>query len=122
MIRNPRVRQPLAALLLGLTLGGCHSWRVETGNPSQAIASQPSRSIRVQKRDGEVLEIDLPKVVGDSIRGLRADRFGNIRVVVALADVRRLESNHLSGRKSALFVTGIVLVVVAGCLHCRGGI
>ena len=70
MIRNPRVRQPLAALLLGLTLGGCQSWRVEPGNSSQVIAQFPRHAIRVQKRDGEVLEIDAPKVVDDSIRGL----------------------------------------------------
>ena len=77
MIRSPRVRQPLAALSLGLTVGGCTSWRVEPGNRSQAIAQSARHAIRVQMRDGEVLVIDDPKVVGDSIRGAMRYAPGN---------------------------------------------
>ena len=108
MIRNPRVRQPLAALLLGLTLGGCQSWRIEPGNPSQAIAQSPRHTIRVQKRDGEVLVIDDPKVSGDSIRGAMRYAPGEPSVVVALSDVQRVETTHFHAGKTFLML-GIVL-------------
>ena len=123
MIRNPRVRQPLAALLLGLTLGGCHSWRVATGNPSQAVLQEPSRTIRVQTRDGRVLEIDEPKVVGDSIRGLvqYAPADSSAPVVVALSDVRRLETKYFNRGKTFLTL-GIALTIstfIAGSCQAK---
>ena len=117
MIRSPWVRQPLAALLLGLTLGGCHSWRVETASASQAIATQPSRSIRVQKRDGEVLVIDKPRVVGDSIQGLMADLPGNLSVAVALSDVQRVETNHFDAGKT--WLTLGILTIALGAVAAR---
>ena len=111
MIRSPRVRQPLAALSLGLTVGGCTSWRVEPGNRSQAIAQSARHAIRVQMRDGEVLVIDDPKVVGDSIRG-GAMRYapGEPSVAVALSDVQRVETTQFHAGKTFLML-GIVLPI-----------
>ena len=120
MIRNPRVRQPLAALLLGLTLGGCQSWRVVPGNPSQAIAQFPRHAIRVQLRDGEVLVLDAPKVVDDSIRGLvhYAPGDSSAPVVVALSDVRRLETMDVNRGKTFLtlgIALSISLIIAGSC-------
>ena len=119
MIRNPIVRQPLAALLLGLTLGGCTNWHVQTGSPSQ-IVRQPSpgmrtppHTIRVQKRDGEIVEIDQPKVVGDSIRGVLRKVQGEPIGAVALSDVSRVETPQSDDVAAAI---GIVLLVSAFAL------
>ena len=111
MIRSSLVRQPLAALLLGLTLGGCTSWRLEPGGPTQAIAQHPSRTVRVQKRGGEVLVIDDPKVVGDSIHGVMRYAPGEPSVAVALSDVQRVETAHIHAGKTILNL-GIALTIV----------
>ena len=53
MIRSPWVRQPLAALLLGLTLGGCHRLR------SAAPASTECRLETRRPTDISCLRSDL---------------------------------------------------------------
>ena len=122
MIRNPMVRQPLSALMLGLTLGGCYRWSAPPGGPSQLMEQTHPSVLRVHRREGQVLEIARPQIVGDSIHGVVEDAGRPpVAVVVALSDVQRVETRHFRPVRTYLMVGGVTLLLLFSQFLRAGG-
>jgi len=97
---------PLA--LLALAAGACTSWHHPASPAPEVVARQHGRgSVRVLRRDGSVLVLRTPSVVGDSIIGVGGSP--PRRTSVALADVERVETRGFSPAKTC----GLVLVYFA---------
>jgi hypothetical protein len=87
----------------------CHTWQA---NPS-AIPDNGLRRgsyVRVHSGTGAKLEFTVVNVTSDSLIG----RSGKDRIVVALADIRRVDTARFSGDRTAAMVVASVLAIPAG--------
>ena len=100
----------LPAVLLSLAAGGCTSWHHQASPAPEVVARQHGRgSVRVLRRDGSVLILQTPSVVGDSIIGVGGDP--PRRTGVALADVQRVDRRGFSPAKTGGLVVAYFAVV-----------
>ena len=102
-------------LLLPLVLAGCVSWQ-PARRPESALEQIRTRpqALRVTLKDQSVITYRVPVVRGDSIFEGDA-QFGTGRTV-AIADVARTETRHVSGGRVVLvgigaFVLSVVLLL-----------
>ena len=108
MIRFRRV--PAAAAML-VAANACSQWQIEP-RPAQAIVADgaPAR-LRVELRDGSVVDLSAPTVVGDTLYGLipGSQPAGRPldRRAVPLADVERVALQ----RKQMLLTTGSIILL-----------
>ena len=101
---TPRVAARFHRLALLLCLPACHSWRPVELAPARDFG--PSARVRVERQDLSWVAVSGPRVVGDSLLGLRGR--SSAHTAVALADVRRADQRRFSGRRTSLLVGGIV--------------
>lgn len=88
---------------------GCYTWTPTPTSPA------PSRSVRVTLKDGRVIALDQPQVVGDSLIGKWhqcCDPPWGERTAIALADLSpRIEEEHFSfWRTAGLIYLGLSAV------------
>jgi len=104
-----RFRQVVAGLVLVTYLPGCTGWHEVPGVQPEVIGM--ARVVRAMLKDGQAIELEMPKIVGDSIVGSRMVVRGyepprRVRISVALGDVARMETG--GGGGSFLFL-GLLL-------------
>jgi len=113
----PRYRQivtGVAMLLLSMLAAGCHTWKVQPLNPSQA--SQWSRPIRVTLASGELLTLYAARVSSDTLFGTPRSTGGaqaGTLVALPMRDVRAIDERVFSGDRTAGVVVGSVLGALA---------
>lgn len=102
-----RPRTTIAIVSVTVLLAGCAGWR---RLPETEIAPRLSteRPVRVQLRDGSVLVLDQPRVVGDSLIGNLGPT--HERTAVALSAVQSLDERSVSVLRTA----GVVALVYVG--------
>ncbi len=124
--RHPGIRAVLA-LLLALQ-AGCSTWRVQPVAPAEVLAEQPHKRVRLTLVDGGRVEIHCPRLVSDSVIGVRSDTTGcravapaaaRESVAVALSQVDSVALRKPSaGRSIGLFfgvILGVLVVFAAVC-------
>ena len=100
----------VTATLLSLAAGACTSWHAQSSPAPEVVARQHGRgSVRVLRRDGSVMILQTPSVVGDSIIGVGGDP--PRRTGVALADVQRVDARGFSPTRTGGLVLGYFAVV-----------
>ncbi len=98
------LRGPLAALLAGLTLGGCMTWRAVPGVPRDFRSPRPVHAIRVSRSNGEKVVLREPQVVNDTLRGLWLRGIRDAEVAIPLAEVTQVEIEVVSPGRTALAI------------------
>ena len=125
-MRTITVRRVLSAILLPAYLASCTSWQVPPVSPEQAITEDQPSKIRVTLTDSSTVEMEQPRIVGDTLRGLvkggEDDSLGECDVL--LADIATLTVPKTDVTKSVFLGLGIaagafvVAVAAAVALYC----
>lgn len=105
-----RTTKLILALLTAATLPACTAYRTVADPVATLQAPKPVKDARVTLRTGERLELDFPRVEGDSLSGFL---FGGELRTVALADVVRVEAKKVSAGRTAGLVLGMAVVGTA---------
>jgi hypothetical protein len=106
------LRGPLVALLAGLTLGGCMTWRAVPDVPRDFRSPRPVHAIRVSRSNGEKIVLRDPSVVNDTLRGSWFREDNLTQYAIPLAEVTKVEIEVVSPGRTALAVA--VAGVAAG--------
>lgn len=113
-------RQVISAVLLALFLSSCTSWQVPTVGPEQVIADDHPSKIRVTRKDHSVVELQQPRVVGDTLLGIVKAPSGaassGLEYRVLLADVATVEVRMTDGTKTGLLAMGLAAAAVIGAV------
>ncbi len=126
-MRTITVRRVLSAILLPAYLASCTSWQVPPVSPEQAITEDQPSKIRVTLTDSSTVEMEQPRIVGDTLRGLvkggEDDSLGERDVL--LADIATLTVPKTDVTKSVFLGLGIaagafVVAVAAAFAYCGG--
>ena len=112
-LRSSRLQQ----LVFLLCLPACHSWQPVELAPARDFGS--GASVRVERLDFSRVAFSGPRVVGDSLLGLRGS--SSTHVAIALTDVLRAHQRQFSGTRTTLLVgavaLGAALVVVGSYMN-----
>jgi hypothetical protein len=112
MLGAMRLRPFFASMCL--TVAACHTWQVQSGPSSSAVAlaaADSTKPVRLTLTSGADIEITAPHVVGDSIVGL--NRSTGQRVAFAVGDVHSVARQQVSAGRTALAAGGVTAVVLA---------
>jgi hypothetical protein len=115
------VIKPLV-FLLGLTLGGCVSWRPYEAGSSLSAKEHLPTSLRATRQDSTRLVLASPFVRGDTLYG----RVGYDTLGVSMEEIVGLEWERLSaGRTAGLLlgvpaVLGLTYLAMCGGSQCEG--
>ena len=97
-----------------ITVAGCHTWRVQPGPSSNAVAqaaADSTKPVRLTLTSGAVIEISTLHVGGDSVVGI--SRSTGQRVAFAVTDVQSVARREVSAGRTALAAGGITAVALA---------
>ena len=131
-MRSITVRRVLSSILLPVYLSSCTSWQVQSVSPEQVVTEDQPSTIRVTLTDSSELEMEQPRIVGDTLRGLVKgkpfsgtvkDEISLIERDVLLADIATVRVKKTNATTSILLGVGIVAVVgvVIIASECSGG-
>ena len=112
-------RRILSCILLPAYLSSCTSWHVQSASPEQVITEDQPSKIRVTLTDGSELEMEQPRIVGDTLRGMVKGGVESSpgetavhRVLVErdvlLTDIVTLKVRKSDVAKSILLFTGLI--------------
>lgn len=105
-----RSRRTVAAVLLGLSLPGCHHWVQPQGaTPQDYVAAEQPPKVRVTCSDSTRLILVAPSVVGDTILGEVPDDARPVRL--AIADVGKIEIRRFDVGATLGVVFAVVVVL-----------
>ncbi len=128
-MRSITVRRVLSSILLPLYLSSCTYWQVPPVSPEQAITEDQPSKIRVTLTDSSTVEMEQPRIVGDTLRGLvkgappsnaqQGAKYVRSERDVLLADiatVRIKKTNVARTVGTALFAVAVVAILVSDAL------
>lgn len=112
-----------AHLLLAALFAGCHTWRVETAPPQQAILEGKKSAVRITRPDSSVVVLHTPYIARDTVWGLATSggaagkRPGTrlneeFRREVPLAEVQQIETQKVDAVATGFAVLGGGLLVL----------
>jgi hypothetical protein len=114
----PSTAAACAVLLLALGVTSCSKWEVEQTSPASFLVSDPPGAIRVERHDGSVVELVQPKVHENELSGLvpgsAAPGAPFRRVLIPLADIRRVASRRSDTKRTLGAVISAPLIYFAG--------
>ena len=122
MLRHPLVRSPIASLMLGLTLGACSNFRVDTPPTPAVVATNPKyETIRVKTRDARIVVVSEPRLERDTLFGYSSSgAFAADRpVALPVRDVEPVSTRHFNALKSVGLVVGVIVPACYGALLWR---
>lgn len=101
------VHRSITIAMAALSLSGCSSWRPLTTPVPEHVASQPQRRLRLTLTNGERVEVDVPRVLLDSVVGVTPDR-ERARMAIALENIAEAEQRQSDGEKTMVaFLAGV---------------
>jgi hypothetical protein len=107
------LRRATGWLVPGLLLVGCVKWHPESASPDAVAASSP-KAIRVERRDGVVVELVRVDVANDTLTGLqpRSSPAGKPlnRVAIPVDQIARIGSRRADSRR---MIAGIIALPLA---------
>ena len=68
--RSSTVRRVVSGMLLLVYLSSCTSWKVPPVSPAQVITEDQPSKIQITLNDSSTMELEQPRLVGDTVRGL----------------------------------------------------
>jgi len=114
-----RTIQLASILVLTAALPACTAYRTLPQGPvALQAAPRPIKEARFTLRSGERIEVEFPRVEGDSVQGFV---FGGAVQRLAVADVIRVEVHKVSVGKTAGLVLGMAVAGSAAAGAVRAG-
>lgn len=118
-MRRSIVRRCAGVLLMSAWLGGCTTWRAQNVAPQQYITEQRPARVQLMLSDSNVVLLEGPRILRDSVIGDQNIGNTNRRVAVPLGDVIAVRTGRVSIGKTLLAGAGIaggvaLMVVLAG--------
>ena len=112
------MRRILSCVLLPVYLSSCTSWQVQSVSPEQVVTEDQPSKIRVTLTDSLELEMEQPRVVGDTLRGLVKGGADDSLVErdVLLADIATVRVKKTNDTKTVflvLVITGAFVGAIA---------
>ena len=104
-------RVATAALVLGIA-GATACTKVQQVRPTQFIPEHSPDLVWVTHLDNTVLQVERPKVSGDTLHGVRRGTADTL--AIPLGQVRSVEVRTSDGAKTALLVTTAGIAAAAG--------
>jgi hypothetical protein len=111
--RGPAVVGVMAALTLGVAAGGCTAWKTESGRPGEVVAEKKPDRVRVNRYDGNTVELAQPLIAGDSLSGYGRNSPDSARVSMALSDVQSVSIQRVDAGKTAVLIAGLGVTAIA---------
>ena len=119
------MRRILSGLLLPAYLSSCTSWQVQPVSPEQAITEDQPSKIQLILSDSTMVEMEQPRIVGDTLRGLVKGGAEESLVErdVLLADIAtvRVRKTSVNGRFYAvgIYIAATAALLALGCaINC----
>ena len=125
MQRYFTLRRLTICLLFPAYLAACSSWHVQEVSPQELVTEEQPKKIRVTLIDGSQMEIEHPRVSGNTLIGceVRDRRYcpsdpgalleSGRQVSIPLSDVRDVAISKTDAGKITMLIVGTVLVVGA---------
>ena len=118
-MRRNVFRRSSAVLLMAAWLSGCTTWRAQNVTPQQYITEQRPDRVQLMLSDSNVVQLEGPRILRDSVIGDQNVGNTNRRVAVPLGDVVAVRTGRVSIGKTMLAGLGIaggvaLMVVLAG--------
>ncbi len=112
-MRSVTVRRVLSSILLPVYLSSCTSWQVQPVSPEQVVTEDQPSKIRVTLTDSSELEMEQPRIVGDTLRGLVKGGADDSLVErdVLLADIATVRVKKTDPGRTAFLGLGIAAVI-----------
>lgn len=119
MFRRPLVRCAIPSLALGLAVGACSHFQVDTRPIPKVVATTPkNETVRVKTRDARTVEVSEPRLERDTLFGYsRGSAVAQDRpVVLPLREVESLSTRQFKTLESVGLVVGILTVIFFGAV------
>lgn len=118
-MRRNVFRRCSGVLLMAAWLSGCITWRAQDVTPQQFITEQRPDKVQLMLSDSNVVQLEGPRILRDSVIGDQNIGNTNRRVAVPLGDVVAVRTGRVSIGKTLLAGLGIaggvaLMVVLAG--------
>ncbi|HJQ20148.1 MAG TPA: hypothetical protein VJ867_07360 [Gemmatimonadaceae bacterium] len=105
-------------VLCTMTAQACTVWVPQSGSAADAISARPVSRARVRQTDGTTITLNDPVIASDSVRGVVRHSvrkrnpgdpaYAATPVAIALSDVTRVELPHISKKRTAFLVAGLL--------------
>ena len=115
-------RRILSCLLLPVYLSSCTSWQVQPVSPEQVVTEEEPSRIRVTLADSSEVEMEQPRIVGDTLRGMvkgppPTDAQQGAEYVITerdvlLADIATVRVRKANVGKTLIGAVGITIALV----------
>ena len=116
-----------AGLLLLIGLAGCiNHWQPQAGPPALVVNRSSATQFRVTRRDGSRVNVERPRIEGDSLTGSLEptgpwpDTTG--RIAIPLPDIRSIDEREPDVVASVAVGTVVTLVIMFALLREGGGL
>lgn len=115
--RNSLPHRVVASLVLLALLSACSKWSTTRDPVEQVIRQQAPKKVRVRLADRRVVELQVPKIVGDTLKGYAYEVALSSRpsriVAIPLEDVRQLEVRKTDALATVLLIAGLGATAIA---------
>jgi len=106
------VRRDLFLAALAVTLAACVSWHSQNQPVQQVVGERHPGSVRVTLTNGSRMVLaGGPRIVGDTLVGLRTDDGSGRQVKLPIADVRQVAIERFSAGRTAILLAGAAAIV-----------
>jgi len=107
------VRRVLSSILLPVYLSSCTSWQVQSVSPEQVVTEDQPSAIRVTLTDSSKLEMEQPRIVGDTLRGLVKGESNDSLVErdVLLVEIATVRIKKTDPGRTAFLGLGIAAII-----------
>lgn len=107
------IRRVLSSVLLPVYLSSCTSWQVQSVSPEQVVTEDQPSAIRVTLTDNSKLEMEQPRIVGDTLRGLVKGESSDSLVErdVLLVEIATVRIKKTDPGRTAFLGLGIAAII-----------
>jgi hypothetical protein len=123
-VKLARWRGLISPLLIASYTAACHSWQPVGPTPAAYLREHQASAVRVTRSDGTLLELKEPRVVGDTLMGLRLKDSGQVADSLSLpvGEIHTLAVRESDTGRTLALVGGFVALGIIGCVASNCGI
>ncbi len=105
---RPRLRAGPVVLFAAWSLVACITRGPQVSPTAETVNAHPENGLRVIRVDGTQMDIETPRISGDTLFGIvRGGSDGDNSVAIPLAEVRSVAVKHIDGKRTAMLVGAI---------------
>jgi hypothetical protein len=111
---RPRLRAGAVVLLTAWSLVACITRGPQISPAAETVNAHPENGLRVIRVDGTQMDIETPRISGDTLFGIvRGGSDGDSSVAIPLVEVRSVAVKRIDGTRTAILVAAIGVSALA---------